>query len=169
MPEWPDHCAADALRSLIYRTPTHLLDFRDVYQRQRATGGEVRDDFALRDGTPYTLLPPEATALTDAVDGVTDALSTDELNTSLDAGQRRLLVQRVRRRGHQGGQYPRANSAGEPFHRTVGSQPACGVRRPAADLPRTRRPSRGRRVPRHFTVTARIKAGSSCRRTTARP
>jgi hypothetical protein len=75
---------------LIYRTPTHLRDFRDVYQRQRATGGDMRYDFVLRDGQLYTWLPPQATALADAVDGVTDALSSHDL--AADPDQRRLLV-----------------------------------------------------------------------------
>lgn len=78
---------------LIYRTPTHLRDTRDVYQRQRATGGDMRYDFMLRDGHLYTWLPPQATALTDAVDGVTDALNTQDLADSTDPSQRRMLVQ----------------------------------------------------------------------------
>ncbi|MCW6005232.1 DUF4365 domain-containing protein [Micromonospora sp. CPCC 205371] len=78
---------------LVYRTPTHLRDSRDVYQRQRATGGDLRYDFMLRDSHLYTWLPPQATALTDGVDGDTDALSTRDLTASTDPSQRRLLVQ----------------------------------------------------------------------------
>ena len=59
---------------LLFSTPTPLRRAREVCERQREAGGEVRDDFLLRDGRLYSWLPPKETALASSVTGTTDAI-----------------------------------------------------------------------------------------------
>jgi len=79
--------------ALVYRTPTQLQDPREIYERQRESGGDVRSDF-VRDGDQlYSWLPPAGTALASAVSGTTSTVSTADLASSSKPARQRLLVQ----------------------------------------------------------------------------
>jgi hypothetical protein len=77
---------------LLFSTPTPLRRAREVYEWQREAGGEVRDDFLLRDGRLYSWLPPQEIALASSVTGATDAIDTAEWATSAEPTKLRTLV-----------------------------------------------------------------------------
>ncbi|HUZ52198.1 MAG TPA: DUF4365 domain-containing protein [Streptosporangiaceae bacterium] len=63
---------------VLFSTATPLRRAREVYERQGDAGGEVRDDFLVRDGRLYSWLPPHETALASSVTGTTDAIDTTD-------------------------------------------------------------------------------------------
>ena len=77
---------------LLFSTPTPLRRAREVYERQREAGSEVRDDFLLRDGRLYSWLPPQETALASSVTGTTDAIDTADWAASAEPARQRILV-----------------------------------------------------------------------------
>lgn len=82
-----------SIPDLLFSTPTPLRYAREVYDRQRENGGEVRHDFLLRDGRLYSWLAPQETALASSVTGTTDAVSTADWAAPAELARQRALVQ----------------------------------------------------------------------------